>query len=444
MIAKNSAASPRILIFGDDRNWSEQLSGLLDANSYDTIVCTAADEARALLADRDVAVMIHSDSSDSRDLPAVTDLARRTGVETLTCDHRGERHDDRVLAEVARAAQQTRLRAEVTRLRQHVAWNYGFDNLVGSSAAMEKVREMARRLAPTDINILIAGPAGSGRELVARTIHHHSNRRTGPLVSIDCAAVPATLFEQELFGYAAGCEHIPAFTGTCLLQDADGGTLILKDIQHLEVSTQIRLREFLRHSTLLSAGGAQKRVDIRIIVTADAPYHHPHSGPLDIELLQKMGQICIELPPLSKRSEDLEILCEYFLRHHAAEKEQPQPILTRPAIDKLLAHNWPGNVGELENSLRRAATFCPCGIIDAVDISFADPKEPAGLTVEHGSTTLTIKGGLLDTGQRALIAQALIDNNWNFTRTAAELGIGRTTLWRKVKKYKLRKEPVPA
>jgi DNA-binding NtrC family response regulator len=158
------------------------------------------------------------------------------------------------------------------------------------------------------------------------------------------------------------------------------------------------------------------------------------------DLYYRLNVIPLNLPTLKERAEDVEILTEYFLRRIAAEIERPSLTISHEAVDKLRTHTWPGNIRELENTLKRAAALCSSNRLEADDIMFIATDEPAGLPTGPTRKRLQIKGNLLDDGQRTLIIKALNDNNWNYTKTASELGIGRTTLWRKIKKYDLKQE----
>jgi len=161
------------------------------------------------------------------------------------------------------------------------------------------------------------------------------------------------------------------------------------------------------------------------------------------ELYCRLNVIPIRLPKLVQRAEDIEILTDYFLRKTSYETDRGVLAITRPAVDKILSHDWPGNIRELENTLKRAAAFCREDKIDIEDIVFiTGGKNISAQSDAAPRQTLTIKGGTLDKSQRSLIIKALTDNNWNYTKTASELGIGRTTLWRKIKKYNLKKELV--
>jgi two-component system, NtrC family, response regulator AtoC len=347
-----------------------------------------------------------------------------------------------LLNTIGRAGDRRRLLNELATLREHVAMNYGFDNIVGISKAIAQVKQTAARIAPTDITVLINGPSGSGKELIARAIHHHSNRRKGRFIAVDCSALPEAIVEATLFGPTSDSNSSLIHPKQGMFESADSGTIFLNEVGLLPMLTQSRLVRFFQDSEVTTdSGKSTRKVNVRMIAASSQPLAAlVGSGKFREDLLQRLDVITIPLPALCERMEDIEMLTEYFLRRIAYELGRPGLSITRPAVDKLLGHRWPGNVRELENTLKRGSALCAGSQLDAADISFVSgesiPADAAAETAE-GTHQLVLKGGLLDTNQRAVIVKALDDNRWNYTRTAAALGIGRTTLWRKIKKYQL-------
>ncbi|MBN1213370.1 MAG: sigma-54-dependent Fis family transcriptional regulator [candidate division Zixibacteria bacterium] len=352
---------------------------------------------------------------------------------------------ERVLLQLQASLEKLTMKRELTALHQHIAMNYAFDNIVGISKPVVQIKETAVRIAATDITVMITGSPGTGKELLARTIHHHSERRHKPFFALDCSTVPEEILLTELFGQTGGAssEYRPDKPG--LFERADGGTVFLEEVSHLPAPVQTRLLRFFQYSEICPVGTDKARkVDVRLIAADSRDLSKMvTAGEFSADLYYKLNVIPINLPPLTARAEDIEILTESFLRKIAFENDRFTLSITRPAVDRLLTHNWPGNIRELENTLKRAAAFCRDNQIDVNDIVFISGDK--GVVVDTSAvtkSTLTIKGGTLDKSQRTLIVKALTDNNWNYTKTASELGIGRTTLWRKIKKYNLKKELV--
>lgn len=344
-------------------------------------------------------------------------------------------HQDGVRLVVQRALEGKRLIDEVNSLRQHVAMNYGFDNIIGISRPMQQLKDTARRIAPTDITTLICGPSGTGKELFARAIHHHSLRRKLPFVAVDCSAIPEALLESELFGHVRGSFTSAWQNKKGLFEEADGGTIFLDELSNMPVSVQVKLLRFLQEGTIRPVGSnEQKKINARIIGASNRDLTEMIArGTFREDLYYRLNVIPLVLPPLRERREDIEMLTEYFLRKIAAELGRTPLGISRRAVDKLMSHDWPGNVRELENALKRGVALSTQDLLDSEDIMFIRSEYPGEPTAEGQM----VRGRLMDTTQRQTILRALSDNNWNYTQTAQALGIGRTTLWRKMKKYDL-------
>ena len=355
---------------------------------------------------------------------------------------------DQVLVKVRKAIEHKEMRAELTSLRQHVAMSYGFDNIVGISDAITALKQTARRIAPTDITVLISGPSGTGKELFARAIHYHSSRSHRNLVTIDCSAIPESLMESELFGHKKGSFTSATVDKSGLLEAADGGTVFLDEVSNMPLPLQSKLLRFIQNSEFRPVGADEtRRVDVRIIAATNRDLGEMvAAGEFREDLYYRLNVIPLNLPSLSQRPEDIEVLVDYFTHQITARMGRPAPIVSRDAVDKLRSHNWPGNVRELENTLKRAIALIHSDTIDSDDIVFIGAEHPTPSTKAvdtNQETPDSNQTGLLDQNQRTVIIRALDENNWNFTQTAQELGIGRTTLWRKVKKFNLkRKEDV--
>jgi DNA-binding NtrC family response regulator len=260
---------------------------------------------------------------------------------------------------VKRAVEDQQLREENRRLRAEVERRYSFDNILGRSKAMQAVFEQIRAVAETDAPVLLLGDSGSGKELVARAIHWHSGRRDKAFVAVNCAAIPETLLESELFGHEKG-----SFTGADrkrrgLFVEAQGGTLLLDEIAEMPQSLQVKLLRALQERVVRPVGGNEEiKVDLRVIsaTNRDLPAF-VRQGKFREDLYYRVAVIPIRIPSLRERPEDIPILAEHFLRRAAEGMGKEITGFDDEALKWLHEHNWPGNVRELENVVERAATL---------------------------------------------------------------------------------------
>jgi two-component system response regulator HydG len=271
---------------------------------------------------------------------------------------------------VKRALEDQRLREENRRLRAEVEHRYGFDNILGRSKAMQGVFEQIRAVADTDAPVLLLGDSGSGKELVSRAIHWHSGRRDGSFVAVNCAAIPETLLESELFGHEKG-----AFTGADrkrrgLFVEAQGGTLLLDEIAEMPQSLQVKLLRALQDRVIRPVGGNEEvKVDLRLIsaTNRDLPAF-VRQGKFREDLYYRLAVIPIRIPSLRERPEDIPLLAEHFLKRAATGMGKEIEGFDPEALKWLLEHNWPGNVRELENVVERAATLAKGTVITRDDL----------------------------------------------------------------------------
>jgi len=464
MNATNNTERTRILIVGDHERRGHELTATFPEQQYRVESADSKTSAQQTLANRDFDLVIVVDDGRNDDplsiVRMVTHAPRPVEVVYVVCQADTKTGleavksgafnyvvwpaDRPVLYPLARRAIETgRMKRELLDLRETVAMSFGFDNIVGISDQMVQLKATAQRLAMTDIAILILGPPGSGKELLAGTIHHHSRRRHRRFVPVDFSSSCESLAAVELFGSEDDNARQEPSRVQGAFERGDGGTIFLGEIDRIPESLQEPLVRFLRESKLPSpAPEARRHVDVRIItssclsqdeITADGHVCKP--------VLDRLSLVTLQLPSLAERLEDIEVLADYFLRRMAVAKDKGPLAISREAIDKLQQHSWPGNVRELENCLQRAAALCRSDCLEAEDIQFVHSEHSSGLRSTPDSSGRK-KTDLLASSQRLIIVRALEENNWNFTQTAQELGIGRTTLWRKVKKFRLqRKEP---
>ncbi len=351
---------------------------------------------------------------------------------------------------IEKAMENRRLRNELASLRQHVAWEFGYDNITGDSNALRHVKDTVARLSETDLPVLITGEPGVGKELFAKAVHFHSRRRKSPLMTINCSTHPTNLIDSELFGASRSLYSSTTLTKRGLLEQADGGAIIIDEIAKLPLESQTKLMRVIDNSEITTTGpGATRKVHVRIIATTSHDLARDVAdGAFREDLYARLKSVPLHIPALRDRKEDIPLLVERFLRSTHSDKTAAGESLrlSRPALEKLIAHNWPGNVRELESTIRRARALARNAEISADDIFFVSspmisPK-PAIIvaTTETAGDTIAGERGSLELTFRNRIIKSLEDNDWNFTQTATELGIGRTTLWRKVKKYNLKRE----
>ena len=302
-----------------------------------------------------------------------------------------------------------------------------FVHILGKSDAIGKLKENIRIIAPTDASVLILGENGTGKELVARTIHRCSGRHTEMFMGVDMGAIPETLFESELFGHQKG-----AFTGA--IQDKPGrfelaekGTLFLDEIGNLPVTMQTKLLTVLEQRTIRRIGAnTDIPIDIRLISATNQPIQQMvENGSFRRDLLYRLNTIELVIPPLRERIEDIPELAEYFLEEACRKYGKPGLEISRRSMKQLQQYSWPGNVRELQNTLAR-------GVIMAEDrqIRFDQLGSRAGQPASQA--TLNI-----EENEKALIQKALVTNRGNVTRAAGDLGIDRNALYRRMKKYGL-------
>lgn len=322
-----------------------------------------------------------------------------------------------------------------------------FMGLVGQSPRMQKVFETIRKVAATDSSVLITGESGTGKELIARAIHHLSARRNGPLVVINCGAIPGELLESELFGHEKG-----AFTGAHRtrmgrFEMADGGTIFLDEIGDMSPGLQVKLLRALQEQTFERVGGGQPiHVNIRVLSATHRDLLAAiGTGDFREDLYYRLNVIPIKVPPLRERKGDIPFLCRYFLEGMAARFDEPPKTFSPAAQDMLLGYEWPGNIRELENMMERMAVMTDGPVIEEMDLpesvrGIRTPERVLALNPLHNGMGFT---EAVDLYQKTLIIEALNRCDWVKAKAASLLKMNRTTLVEKIKKLKIvREEPL--
>ena len=297
----------------------------------------------------------------------------------------------------------------------------GFPEIIGSSPVMAKVFDTIRRVAGSDISVLIVGESGTGKELVARAIHQQSHRKNGPFIAINCGAIPETLLESELFGHEKG-----AFTGAHLqrrgrIESAQGGTLFLDEIGEISPALQVKLLRVLQERSIERVGGrVEIPVDTRVLAATNMDLQIAlKDGRFREDLYYRLNTVTITVPPLRERGADIGMLSKSLLQRYVEEVKKKISGFTREAMMSLEQYHWPGNIRELENRIRRAVTLTDNPKIAPEDLDLAEPDESQeGLTLKEAR----------DTVEKRVIEQTLAKTAGNITKAATILGVSRPTL----------------
>jgi len=354
--------------------------------------------------------------------------------------------NDEVRLVVQRAIEQQSLERENRAFRADQAARGKLDNIVGSSEAIEEVRDLIRRVAQLPSTVHIHGESGTGKELVARAIHHLSARSSKPFVAINCGGIPENLLESELFGHKRG-----SFTGAHedkegLFVSADGGTLFLDEVGEMPLSLQVKLLRVLDNSEVMPVGGtAARKVDVRILSATNRDLAvMANEGGFREDLYYRLNVIPIIVPPLRDRGEDIALLAHAFITSHAAKLDRPELRLSRPAEEALQAYHWPGNARELANSMERAVALCRGEEIGLSDLPPAITGGSRPAAVEDSPDELPLTGfdleGYIEDIEKRFIKQALERGKYSQKRAAEILGLTSRSLRYRLKKYNLETE----
>jgi two-component system nitrogen regulation response regulator NtrX len=341
---------------------------------------------------------------------------------------------DKTVLVVRNALRQRRLEAENLALRAHVDRRR---TLVGESSVIRQLRDQVALAAPSNGRVLIYGENGTGKELVARSIHEMSRRRTGPFVEVNCAAIPEELIESELFGHVRG-----AFTGAVgdrrgKFEAADGGTIFLDEIADMSLKTQAKVLRVLQEQVVEPVGGrASVRVDVRVLAATnkDLP-GEIKAGRFREDLYFRLSVIPIFVPPLRARDEDVPLLADHFMAEFAQEYGRRLKAFDSEASATLRRYRWPGNVRELRNVIERLIIMVPGDVISARDLGFLDLSDVGPIgdrpADEAGVPLLEAR----DRFERDYIIRTLQAHQNNISRTADALGLERSNLYRKMRAF---------
>ena len=349
---------------------------------------------------------------------------------------------ERLLPLVGRAVDRHRAAAEHLALKQDVAVRQGVPRIVGRDPALTQVLKSVERAATTNATVLLEGKSGTGKELFARTLHAFSRRADGPFVAINCAAIPETLLESELFGHEKG-----AFTGAVAkkpgkFEVADGGTLFLDEIGDMAMPLQAKILRAVETRSFERVGGTKSQhVDVRLVAATNRDLRaRVAAGEFREDLFYRLSVFPIQIPPLRDRSRDVPLLARFFIERSCKALEKPTLTLSPEAEDRLTAHSWPGNVRELENCIQRAVILCDEAEIGPGHLDLGSGHVSAPAVDPWGAIDLS--GSLADASRRVLaeveqrkIAEALRKAGSNTGRAADALQISHRALMVKIQQY---------
>jgi DNA-binding NtrC family response regulator len=316
-------------------------------------------------------------------------------------------------------------------LREEYKEKTRFESMIGQSEQMQKIFDLILDIKDTESTILITGETGTGKGLAAKAIHTNSPVSEGPFVSVNCGAIPKHIMESELFGHQKGAFTDAKETKKGRLEMAYGGTLFLDEIGEISMRMQIDLLQVLEERIFYRVGGTQPiETNFRVIAATNRNLEKAIKEKIFREdLYYRLNVITFEMPTLRERKEDVPLLAEHFLNRFVQETNKPIDRISRAAMDELMLYDWPGNVRELSNGIERAVVVCKSHTIAPEDLPIFRPEH---IETQHEGITL-------NEIEKDHIAKTLAKNDWNIAKSAAILGIDRSTLYNKIKRYRLLK-----
>ena len=466
MIQLNTPEKPRVLILDEDRIILQSLSQFLRREGYEVRTTDRPEDALSLMeAGQSELFLADINIPGLKPADFLRDVRRRfphVVVVVITSYGSIERAveatkigafdyltkpivDEEIRVVVEKAARQQSLLFENQSLKQQLDLRFGLENVVGHDHKMLKIFDLVDAVADSRTTVLMTGESGTGKSLLARAIHHRSARRDKPFVEVSCGALPETLLESELFGHVKG-----AFTGAIAdkrgrFLAADGGTIFLDEINSASPAMQVKLLRVLQERAFEPVGTTDTRtVDTRVILASNVDLHQlVAEQKFRQDLYYRINVVNIRLPTLRERLGDIGLLAGHFLRQF--NKEAGREILgfTDDALAAMRRYNWPGNIRELENAVERAVVLCRRPHIGVEDLPEAVQSHTAATPVQRSMSIEEIFDKpmplhvALEGPERQIIEAALKRNAWNRQATAAELDINRTTLYKKMRKYRL-------
>ncbi len=457
-----------ILVVDDEPNYLIVLSELLKEEGFEVMTAQSGEEGLKIVADADLDIvltdmrmpgmdgleLLKAIKSYNKDLPVIMITAFGEVEKAVGAMRAGAYNyltkpfnNEELLLNIRKAIEHYLLLRENLRLRDEARVRYGFASIVGKNARMQEIYQLIEKVAPTPSSVLITGESGTGKELVARAIHINSPRDKASFISVNCAALPETLLESELFGHERG-----AFTGATSMRKgrfelADSGTLFLDEIGDIPLPLQAKLLRVLQERSFERVGGSHPiKVDVRIITATNRDLKDEvDEGRFREDLYYRLNVLHIHLPPLRERADDIPMLTDHFINKFAKMLNKPDLRISGEALRYLVGLPWEGNVRELENTIERAAILCSGDVIRAEDVhpDVSDNKEAQNWSPDVDfekfiPSNLSLPD-VLSGVEEEMVKRALKDANFVQARAAESLGITKSLLQYKMKKYHIQK-----
>ena len=458
-----------ILVVDDEPNYLVVLSELLKEEGFEVFTAQSGEDGLKIAKENDLDLIItdmrmpgmdglellKTVKSFNQDLPIIMVTAFGEVEKAVVAMKAGAYNylakpfsNDELLVNIRKAVEHYSLLRENLRLRDEARIRYGFASIVGKNVRMQEIYNLIEKVAPTPASVLISGESGTGKELVSRAIHINSPRENGPFISVNCAALPETLLESELFGHEKG-----AFTGAASLRKgrfelADSGTLFLDEIGDIPLPLQAKLLRVLQERSFERVGGNRSiNVDVRIITATNKDLKEEvEKGRFRGDFFYRLNVVHIHLPPLRERADDIPMLTEHFITKFAKMLNKPDLQISMEALRFLVTLPWEGNVRELENTIERAAILCSGNVIGPEDVhpEMSTIKEDTQWSPDIDFEKL-IPANLplpevLSGVEEQMLKRALEEANNVQARAAEKLGITKSLLQYKLKKFNLHKK----
>jgi len=451
-----------VLIVDDEKNYPPILSAVLVDEGYETFTANNGFAALEIIKNSDVDLvltdmkmplmdgieLLERIKAIDPDLPVIMMTAHGTVEKAVEAMQKGAYNyilkpfnNERLVIYVKKAMAMYSVVKDNRRLRNVVELQYNFGNLIGKSKVMQNVFETIKKISPSSATVLIEGESGTGKELVAKSIHFNSPRRDKPFIAVNCSALSENLLESELFGHEKG-----AFTGAVSMKKgwfelADGGSLFLDEISELSQELQVKLLRVLQERSFERVGGVKPiTVDIRIIAATNRQLKEEvKQGRFREDLFYRLNVINVVIPPLRQRLEDIRLLVDHFIKKYAAERKTGHGIASVDTdVERLLYdYTWPGNVRELENAIERAMVLCTGDKIRVSDLPKEFKDNVSGTVSFDGIPASAKLYETLDLVERVMIERAMKITNNVQSHAAELLGIGKSGLNQKLKKFNI-------